>query len=236
MRRIVHVRTGERDAGAEIDDWIRSQPALAELFDDALEACLHVALRRGQLPALVWIGAARLFPQEGELLHYIALGWPGCPTVLYGGPLAGGSTPPGVLRVHTHEELSTLLQLNLDALLARLNPSAAPSGGSPASLMERKGSGALEAAHRPAESAGTASPAGVLRTCADVADPAPRPGGTQAAGADISPAGTASEPPQNELKRDRRSAAEASQLRGNLRQRVELTPEEVEALLGDSAA
>ncbi len=235
MRRIVHVRTGEQGAGAEIDDWICRQPALAELFDDALEACLHVALRRGQPPALVWLGAARLFPQEGELLHYITLGWPGCPTVLYGGPLAGISAPPGVLRVHTRDELSALLELNLDALLARLSPSLAPSGGRPASHMELEEQGILESAHRPAESAGAASSVGVLRMCAGVPAPAPEPGGTQAAGAGICPAGTASEPPQNELKHDRRGAAEASQLRSDLRERVELTPEEVEALLGDSA-
>lgn len=144
MRKIVHVRTGEQGTGAEIDDWIRRQHAIAEVFDDALDACLHVALRRDQPPVLVWVGAARLPPQEGELLHYISLGWPGCPAVLYGTPQAGVSGPPGVLHVCTPDGLRALLELSLDALLARLRSLVPPPRGCSASQVESNQRSILE--------------------------------------------------------------------------------------------
>lgn len=234
MQRIVHVRTGEPGAGAEIDDWIRRQPARAEAFDDALDACLHVARSRDRPPLLVWVGADWLSPHEDDLLHYIALGWPGTPTVLYGARPVRSSERAGAVRARDRDELRALLAMDLDSLVAHVRLVAAPPGdpGSSRSGSRHPSIREIEcpSAHPP-EPAGAGSFFWLGAAAASERDNAregPAHSGDLATEARpdvrVSAAGCGCGPAQGSAPDDSSS----------LRRRAMLTPEELEALLGDS--
>lgn len=129
VRSAIHIRTGQRSATAEVDQWLARYGLAVRACDDAYAACVMLLREFREIPDLAFVGTDWLAVDEHQIVTYLRQTWPPVGIVVYGE--ARDAPVPDVLPLVTTccgaVELAAWLRLDPAEVYERLARTLGPS-------------------------------------------------------------------------------------------------------------